>query len=360
VLEYEGHTRVDGRFDAPAVVITPHVRDPYAGLRCHRDDLAARGVAPEPAARETPAWWTEPIFCGWGAQCRLARTTGGRAPDLAREERYDEFLRILGEHGVDPRTVVLDDKWQEAYGTNRPDPRKWPDLRAWIARRHEEGRHVLLWWKAWDPEGLDASLCIRRPDGVPVALDPTNARACDALRESVAQMLGPDGLDADGLKIDFTARTPSGRALAANGPGWGIALLHDLLRIVYLAAKEAKPDALVITHTPHPSFADVTDMVRLNDMLRLDDPGPMPPVVPQMRYRAGVVHAACPDLLVDTDDWAVPDKATWRAYLEEKPRLGVPSLYYVTDVDLDGEPLEEEDYAAIRRTWAAWREQGAT
>ena len=116
----------------------------------------------------------------------------------------------------------------------------------------------------------------------------------------------------------------------------------------------------MITHTPHPSFADVTDMVRLNDMLRLDDPGPMPPVVPQMRYRAGVVHAACPDLLVDTDDWAVPDKATWRAYLEEKPRLGVPSLYYVTDVDLDGEPLEEEDYAAIRRTWAAWREQGAT
>ena len=136
--------------------------------------------------------------------------------------------------------------------------------------------------------------------------------------------------------------------------------MHELLAVVYAAAKQAKPDALVITHTPHPAFADVTDMVRLNDMLRLDDPGSMPPVVPQMRYRAAVVRAACPELLIDTDDWTVPDKATWREYLELKPDLGVPSLYYVTDVDLTGERLDEDDYAAIRRTWARWRERGAT
>ena len=67
-------------------------------------------------------------------------------------------------------------------------------------------------------------------------------------------MLAPDGLDADGLKVDFTARTPSGRALSHHeGGAWGIALLHELLSIVYAAAKEAKPDALVITHTPHPA-----------------------------------------------------------------------------------------------------------
>jgi hypothetical protein len=78
-----------------------------------------------------------------------------------------------------------------------------------------------------------------------------------------------------------------------------------------------------------------------------------------MRFRAAVVHSAVPELLVDTDDWAVPDKATWREYLELKPELGVPSLYYATEVDLDGEPLDEDDYAAIRRTWARWREQVA-
>jgi hypothetical protein len=360
VLEYEGHTGVDGRFEAPVVTLSPGLADPYAGLRAHRDDLAARGAAPPPDPRRPPAWWSEPIFCGWGAQCRLAAASPLGPKDFARQESYDEFLATLERHGIVPGTVVIDDKWQAAYGTNRADTSKWSDLRGWIDGLHAAGRHVLLWWKAWDAEGLPPDLCIRRPDGVPVGIDPTNPAAREALRESVAYMLGPDGLDADGLKVDFTARTPSGRALSTHGDSWGIALLHELLAIVYGAAKEAKPDALVITHTPHPGFADVTDMVRLNDMLRLDDPGSMPPVVPQMRYRAAVVRAACPEVLIDTDDWTVPDKATWREYLELKPDLGVPSLYYVTDVDLTGERLDEDDYAAIRRTWARWRERVAT
>jgi hypothetical protein len=149
--------------------------------------------------------------------------------------------------------------------------------------------------KAWDAEGLPAELCVRAPDGIPVALDPSNPAARAAVRESVHAMLGPGGLDADGLKVDFTARTPSGTALSHHGPGWGIALLHDLLEVVYVAAKEAKADALVITHTPHPAFVDVTDMIRLNDM------------------------------------------------------------YYATHLDWSGEALDEDDYAALRRTWETWR-----
>jgi hypothetical protein len=55
-------------------------------------------------------------------------------------------------------------------------------------------------------------------------------------------------------------------------------------------------------------------MIRLNDMPRIDDGAPFPPIVPQMRYRAAVVRAACPDLLIDTDDWCVPASSggsTW-------------------------------------------------
>jgi hypothetical protein len=111
-----------------------------------------------------------------------------------------------------------------------------------------------------------------QPLGEPVALDPSNPAAREALREIVARMLGEDGIGADGLNVDFTGRTPGGTALSIRGRGWGIALLHELLAIVYSAAKEAKPDALVITHTPHPSFADVTDIIRLNDTIATDDP----------------------------------------------------------------------------------------
>jgi hypothetical protein len=74
-----------------------------------------------------------------------------------------------------------------------------------------------------------------------------------------------------------------------------------------------------------------------------------------MRYRASVAQAACPELLVDTDDWQVPNRETWRTYLRVKGQLGVPALYYATNVDETGEPLEAEDYAALREVWAAWR-----
>ena len=92
----------------------------------------------------------------------------------------------------------------------------------------------------------------------------------------------------------------------------------------------------MITHTPHPSFADVTDMIRLNDMVQTDDPDPAARVVAQMRHRAEVARAAVPELLVDTDDWCVPSLAEWREYVEVKPSLGVPSLYYATRVGRDG------------------------
>jgi hypothetical protein len=356
-LDYEGHLEVDGELHLPSVVISP-TRSPYAGLRRHRDELAERGAAPPVRARPIAAWWVEPIFCGWGAQCRAASVEGVPAADLATQERYDGFLAVLEEHGVVPGTVVVDDKWQDAYGTNAPDTAKWPDLRGWIRARHDRGQQILLWWKAWDPEGLAAELCLRDPDGRPVAIDPEAARG--HLADSIAVMLSPDGLDADGLKIDFTGRTPSGRGLTGLSRARGIALLHELLATVHAAAKAAKPDALLVTHTPHPAFADVTDMIRLNDMLRLDDPPPFPPVVPQMRYRAEVARAACPELLVDTDDWCVPSLAEWREYLAEKPRLGVPALYYADALDWTGEQLGPDDYEALRRTWRDWRAEQRT
>ncbi|HWE10369.1 MAG TPA: hypothetical protein VG325_13530 [Solirubrobacteraceae bacterium] len=356
-LRYDGHMTVDGSFTAPSLVLTPGVEDPYRGLATHRALLAERGAAPPVAPRDQAAWWSEPIFCGWGAQCARARSSGRRAADFATAAEYDTYLERLEAEGVVPGTIVIDDKWQGGYGTNEPDERKWPDLPGWIAARHERGQHVLLWLKAWDVEGLPPDVCVRNGDGAPLAFDPTAPGAPDLVHAMLARLLAPDGLDADGLKIDFTARTPSGSALATHSGAWGIALLHELLALLHDAAKAAKPDALVVTHAPHPAFAAVSDMIRLNDMLRLDldDPHAGTPVVAQMRHRAAVARAACPELLIDTDDWCAPSLAAWREYLAAKPGLGVPALYYADTIDATGERLEAADYAALRRTWAAWR-----
>jgi hypothetical protein len=88
-------------------------------------------------------------------------------------------------------------------------------------------------------------------------------------------------------------------------------------------------------------------MIRLNDVI-----GGVG-LVEQMRFRADVVRAACPELPIDSDDWRVPSKAEWREFLAVKPEIGVPSLYYASHLDATGEALDDADYAALRAVFEA-------
>jgi hypothetical protein len=272
---------------------------------------------------------------------------------LARQDHYDRWLGVLDEHGLRPGTIVIDDQWQRDYGLPDVDTDKWPDLRAWIAARHATGQRVLLWWRAWAPHGLPVGECVLDARGRPVAADPTNPAYRARLRATMAALLGPDGLDADGLKVDFTQRAPSGSSLVAHGDSWGVAMLHELLSGIYGSAKLAKADALVITHTPHPSFGDVCDMVRLNDVLDSDVAGRPVPAVDQLRFRHAVVSRTMPEHLIDTDQWPMQTRADWLGYAEAQAGLGVPSLYYVESIDNSREPISGADLERVAAWWGA-------
>lgn len=347
-LEYEGQTAVDGRYELPALGFD-FASSPYEALERHTAALVRHGCVPPPANRLQPGWWREPIFCGWGAQCGVARQEQGFGPDYARQDLYEGFLRALEQHDIDPGIVVLDDKWQATYGENCVDPVKWPDLPGFIAEQHALGRKVLLWLKAWDPEGLPLEACVTNRAGLPVAIDPTSPLAEQILRESIQRMLGE--YDADGFKIDFTARIPSGPGLKRQGREWGLELMRRYLRIIYDESKRVKPDALVMAHTPHPYLADCVDMIRLNDINMNAD------VNSAMQHRARLVKIACPGVIIDTDNWPIKDLAMWRSYVKLQPVMGVPTLYFATHIDRTGEPLTEDDYRLIRETWAAYRKQ---
>jgi hypothetical protein len=350
-LSYEGHTAVDGRYALPSLGFD-FAPDEYAALEAHVSALRRSGLTDGPRARLRPAWWREPIFCGWGAQCGEARAEGGRAPDYSRQSLYECLLGTLEQNGVCPGIVVLDDKWQRTYGENLVDEARWPDLPGFIAGQHERGRHVLLWLKAWDAEGVAAEQCITNAAGAPLAVDPSHPAYAEHLRASVRRMLGPKtegGYDADGFKIDFSARIPTGPGLCLYGDAWGLELMKLYLGILHDEAKRVKPEALIIAHAPHPYLSGVLDMVRLNDINVGHD------VLAAMTRRATVAGIACPEALIDTDNWPMRDKATWRAYAGLQPALGVPALYFASCIDSTGEPLDAEDYALLRETWARYR-----
>jgi hypothetical protein len=199
---------------------------------------------------------------------------------------------------------------------------------------------------------VPAEECIRDPRGRPITVDPANPAYRERLTTIVKTLLDPAGLDADGFKIDFTQRGPSGASLTDSG-SWGIALLHQLLTIMAEAARSVRPDALLVTHTVHPWFADVSSMIRLNDVLETDlDRAPVP-VADQLRFRAAVTRAALPEHPIDTDQWPMPNRREWRSYVEAQAELGVPALYYVDRLDGPGEALTADDHALVARTWAA-------
>jgi hypothetical protein len=342
-LSYEGQTQVKGAYRLPEVQIN-FGPDAYTVLDDHARQLRRMGYAPD-VQRVAADWWSLPIYCGWGSQCYLASVDGARAPDYATQVNYEGFLQALDRNNICPGTIVIDDKWQRTYGQNDVDLQKWPDLPGFIREQHFQGRHVLLWLKFWDPEGLTAEACVRNAAGLPVAVDPTNPLYEETLRDSVRNMLSESGYGADGFKIDFSARIPASPGLSRAGSEWGLELMRRYLWIVYDEAKRVKPDALVIAHTPHPYLADVLDMIRLNDINTGRD------VIAAMRHRQRVATIACPQALIDTDNWPMTDRATWRAYLEVQPELGVPALYFATHVDNTREPLTEEDILRLIDVW---------
>ncbi|MET0934180.1 MAG: hypothetical protein ABWX56_10725 [Mycetocola sp.] len=375
-LDYEGHTVVDGSWTSPVFVLQPAASG-WSVLEAYRGDLVATGAAPA----DGPAgatWWSEPIFCGWGAQCARAahQLLGGTtdptvdvpgetdseesliargAASYARADVYDEFLARLSAHDLVPGTIVIDDRWQSEYGTGTVNEESWPDLAGWIASRHAAGQRVLLWWKAWDPQGIPVEECIRDAGGRAVAVDPTHPAYRERLTAIVRDLLSPDGLDADGLKVDFTQRVPSGRTLSGHGSEWGIAALHLLLATLQSAARAAKPDALVITHAMHPSFADVSGMIRLNDVSKRDVRGERVPVVDQLAFRHAIASRVLPHHLIDTDQWPMPNRAEWLRYAEAQVDKGVPALYYLESIDRSGEHIDSADLLRIAATWRRYR-----
>ncbi|MBP6964372.1 MAG: hypothetical protein KBC96_08205 [Armatimonadetes bacterium] len=345
-LMYDGMTEVAGEWASPEFVFHP-ANDEYEAIRLYCDSLRDRGIV-NPNRHPRAEWWSRPIFCGWGEQ-GVQRMKRGleTSQELATREMYDEFLALIREKGLRPGTVVIDDKWQKQYGTCEVDSAKWPDLRGWIDARHEEGIRVLLWFGAWNPEGLSPEETVKDREGKTVCADPSSPAYQARIRAMVRRMISdePGCWNADGIKYDWTNMVV-GEGFSTHSGVWGIEMQKSLAKQVYDALKAAKPDALMVTHLANPYFADCTDMLRLNDIY-----AGCREVSDMMAHRARIARIACPHALIDCDNSSAPSHTEWLQYTKAQPTLGVPSLYFLTAVDGTMEPITDEDWDALAPIW---------
>lgn len=391
VLQYEGHCPVKGIFITPSLVFCPDAMEWDGALRTYRDVLERERCLVILGHKRVPQWWREPIFCGWGEMRYEYRADHDdhengnfvNVTDYCTQRRYERYLDALEREGVHPGTVIIDMGWAEQVAFGKPDTHKWPDMRSFIDRQHEKGRHVLLWFTPMVTQGLAAEACLML-QGRAVAPDPTNPVYVDILNEQLSYMLssGPEGLDADGFKIDFTQNNPSEQGVFTGYLNsfwglinttnekhlyskrdqrselirvhdknvWGIELLHRYLENIYKGMKAVKAESLLITHTPNPYFTDVSDMIRLNDL-----DGECDNVLEVMSSRAKIASAINPSWLIDTDNDLMIDRNHWRQYIALQPCLGIPDTYYATHIATSMEAFTTEDYALLRQIFEDYR-----
>lgn len=344
-----------------------------------RWQLLARGMRQlypgcESNAANVPAWWRKPIYCGWGDQVTIAQWLEGvgpeyRAPAYCIQGLYERWIKRLEEAEVPVGTVIVDDGWSTA-GSWRPVRERWRDMRAFIDRQHQAGRRVLLWLGLWLWDDLPDEWCILC-NGEKLTADPTHPDYQSFVAERVHDMLSPEGLNADGFKIDQLGYVPHQRRpkggrrtgwtknfdppthqLKLAGNDWGCELLYRYQKLVHQAAHRARADALITSSTVHPIFHDSLDMVRLHDMGDI-----APDVMKMMTARAELSKAILPGKVIDADNWIHRDYSQWFSYTRDSKAIGVPSTLYAERFMLDWEKepatklIPMEDLRAIGASW---------
>lgn len=339
--DFLGYTKVDGTYDLPAIVITSGQSD-FDSLAAQREALIAHEGCARGDWSKPPRWWMGPLFCGWGEQCII-----NRADPLgqATQANYTRMSDRLDELGLKPSAIILDDKWMGEYGPGLPDSVKWPDMRGFVDREHAKGRRVILWFKAWNSEGLPFEECVtlwHQPHGA----DPTNEAYRHRIQKMMHTLLSPDEgcYNCDGFKVDFANVMPLGPDLQITKPNcYGIELLKEWFTLFYNSAKAVKTDCLVNTSCCHPYFSEVTDQARLHDYN-----AKMRAAWEVRSHRTRLFKAALGDISIDTDG-IYSSRDEIMDYLCRSHELGVPGLYNVS-VDAD-HPLTDDDFRKVARVW---------
>jgi hypothetical protein len=311
---------VSGRVRFPDFVVT-FAADPDSGLRAYHDALVARHavtVAAPPGSR--PAWWSQPIVDTWGEQMATGAQRSSPIYGSAWVRHFVDTWRAR--YHLQHFTVVIDSRWQQRIGDAMPDVVRFggiAGMRSLIDDLHAQGLHVLLWWPMWAHRIDKIPMTAResRIAGADHVIDPTLPDFGMDMATTVEQLLGsgPDGLAADGLKLDWQYDIP--QTLARPGVASGALALYRYMAAVHTDAHAIRGDAMIDASAVAPQFAAVADTVRLYDAWS----------AAEWDRRAAIVADVDPDMLIDGDGWQV-DASDIVPHTVASTVYGTPAMYF--------------------------------
>jgi hypothetical protein len=343
-VDYMGYRAIDGEFASPVLAIN-FAYDPLDALTGYTGWLDKKGFSTESGAKDV-LWHHLPVFCGWAEQTVESIPQGGSANKLATQANYEKWLAKLEERGLPVGTVVIDDKWQKAYGTFEVDPEKWPDMKGFVEAQHAKGRHVVLWVPVAQADGLPEALCMM-VEGKCMGADVGKPEYESYLRPRIRQLVEEIGVD--GFKEDWVG-APAAPGLPLTGTATGIEFVRRFQWILWSEAHKAKPDAMVETQTVNALFRESSDLIRLNDIWY---GAREVPTMMQLRARIAKI-SGWP--LVDTDNASSTNLKEWWKYMQAQPSIGIPALYFVTRTESTQESPSDGQWKALAALWQSYAE----
>lgn len=344
-VDYMGYRTMDGEFASPVLAMT-FAQDALSAMTGYTGWLDANGFSTRAGGKDA-LWHHLPIFCGWAEQTVESVPFGVAPNTMATQANYEKWIATLERRGLPFGTIVIDDKWQQGYGSFDVDEKKWPDMRGFVAAQHAKGRHVLLWVPAAHTDGLPESLCVT-VSGKCVIADVGKPEYESYLRPRIRHLVEDIGID--GFKEDWVG-APAAPGLNLTGAATGIEFVRRFQWILWSEAHKWKPDALVETQTPNALFRESSDVIRLNDIWYATRNVP-----DVLRLRAQIAHiSGWP--LVDTDNASSTTLKNWWEYMQAQPGIGIPALYFVTKTEATQESPSQEQWNALAALWRSYIEE---
>lgn len=347
----DGHTVVNGEWTAPKIAIYT-AEDHYDAGKKYCDIYFDTGIAKKGGAGVKPRFWYGPIACGWIEQYAFGNSPEGDGKILfsCKQYVYERMLKKLAEKYLHPQILIIDDKWQDNYGTAEAHPERWPDLRGFIDNNYKNGIHTFMWYRLWDSEGVPEEYCVWDETNGKYVCDPTNPGYQEILRTAIHRIISSDEgcYNAAGMKLDFAFWQPNGRKANTYSGKYGAELLREYIALIRKIAKEIKPDAVINASPCHPYFAELVDQARLHDY-----DSSSRNALEIFTHRAKLWGTANPNALIDTDSGGFNTHRDMMRFMKGQPKLGIPDLYCVSD--LPNFAFTNDEWATIA---SIWREYG--
>ncbi|HNB40755.1 MAG TPA: hypothetical protein PLG52_04595, partial [Anaerolineales bacterium] len=217
-----------------------------------------------------------PQYNTWGVESALALPSEQLTEDLVRD-----IFSKLQRSGMQAKTFVIDDKWEETHGELKHDPKRFPNFENLLREIRDQGYNIGLWaafLRCQNPAalGLDETHLLQTHEGKTLWLDHQTSHygIFDMTQPKVQEVLSQRAKEfirhyqPDLIKFDFGYELPSLDVAAPKDMTFaGERLLQKGLEVIVGAMKEENPDLVIMYYGLSPLLIDYYDLHSPDDLV---------------------------------------------------------------------------------------------